>query len=221
MIELGQIRAGLVVGTEAGRGLVENTIDRLNQDHAMTRARVKTAVASLTIGSASCAILLVHRDLSQTDNRLLGAALQANTDGHQLCHSGDDEAATPSMRPWMETDSERLMHEGIATGATAFERFLRNLGWTRQDIDRTFCHQVGVAHQKLMFERLALNPEIDYATFPWLGNTGSAALPVTMALGAENGHLRAGDNVAMLGIGSGINCLMLAVRINSSRISAN
>ena len=32
MIELGQIRAGLVVGTECGRELVENTIAQLNSD---------------------------------------------------------------------------------------------------------------------------------------------------------------------------------------------
>jgi hypothetical protein len=32
-----------------------------------------------------------------------------------------------------------------------------------------------------------------------------------MALGIEQGLLRKGDRVAMLGIGSGINCLMLGV----------
>ena len=32
-----------------------------------------------------------------------------------------------------------------------------------------------------------------------------------MAIGAEQGRIKAGDHVAMLGIGSGINCQMLAV----------
>src|SRR5262249_48750507 len=79
------------------------------------------------------------------------------------------------------------------------------------DIDRTFCHQVGVAHRKLMLDSLGLNPQRDFATLETLGNTGSAALPITMALGIEQGQLRTNDRVAMLGIGSGINCLMLAV----------
>ena len=57
MIELGQIRAGLVVGTENSRPLVENTIQTLNTDLTLSRQAIKTAVASLTIGSASCAIL--------------------------------------------------------------------------------------------------------------------------------------------------------------------
>ena len=73
MIELGQIRAALVVGTEGGRELVDNTIDTLNADTSLTRQQVKLAVASLTIGSGSCAVLLTDRELSRTGNRLLAA----------------------------------------------------------------------------------------------------------------------------------------------------
>ncbi|HEX3598517.1 MAG TPA: 3-oxoacyl-[acyl-carrier-protein] synthase III C-terminal domain-containing protein, partial [Lacipirellulaceae bacterium] len=91
-------------------------------------------------------------------------------------------------------------------------------GWEPDDIDRTFCHQVGVAHRKLMFDSLGLNPTIDFATLEALGNTGSAALPITMAIGAEQGRLRKGDRVAMLGIGSGINCLMLAAEWQTSPV---
>ena len=67
-----------------------------------------------------------------------------------------------------------------------------------------------------MFESLGLDPAIDFATLETLGNTGSAALPITMALGIEQGRLRRGDRVAMLGIGSGINCLMLGAEWQAS-----
>ena len=63
MIELGQIRAGLVVGTESSRPLVETTIAALNADTSLTRQQIKQAVASLTIGSGSAAVLLVDRTL--------------------------------------------------------------------------------------------------------------------------------------------------------------
>jgi 3-oxoacyl-[acyl-carrier-protein] synthase-3 len=115
------------------------------------------------------------------------------------------------MRPLMTTDSERLMREGIATGVATFEAFLSETGWSREQIARTFCHQVGSAHRKLMLESLGLSPDKDFATLEWLGNTGSAALPATMAIGVEQGLVKPGDKVAMLGIGSGINSLMLAV----------
>ena len=210
MIELGQIQAGLVVGTESARQLVETTVDQLNNDPSLTRRDMKRAMASLTIGSASCAILLAHRDISRTGNLLTTVCARANTRFHELCHSGRDEAVASGMSPLMETDSERLMHEGIATGVETFDILLEEAGWSREDIDKTFCHQVGTAHRKLMFEALRLDTSRDYMTVQWLGNTGSVALPITLAIGCENGKLDAGDRVAMLGIGSGINCLMLA-----------
>jgi 3-oxoacyl-[acyl-carrier-protein] synthase-3 len=209
MIELGQIRAGLAVGTECGRELAENTISRLNGDMSLTRSTVKDSIASLTIGSASAAIVLCDRELSQTGNRLTSAVVYCDTSHHKLCRSRGLESI-------MDTDSEELMRQGVATGAATFERFLATAGWERTDIDHTFCHQVGTAHRKLMFAALGLDPAIDFATLETLGNTGAVALPVTMALGIERGRLQANDRVAMLGIGSGINCQMLAVEWQES-----
>src|SRR4051812_41810742 len=214
MIELGQIRAGVVVGTECGRELVENTIELLNADTALTRESVKNSIASLTIGSASVAIVLCDEELSKTGNRLTTAAAYCDTSQHDLCQSR-------GLKAIMQTDSEELMRQGIAAGAQTFDRFLAAAGWEPEDIDRTFCHQVGVAHRKLMFESLGLKPEIDFATVEYLGNTGSAALPITMARGVEAGWLHAGDHVAMLGIGSGINCLMLSVDWQQVGASSN
>lgn len=211
MIELGQIRAGLVLGSEGSRQLVEATIETLNRDTSLTRAQLKPALASLTIGSASAAILLTHREISRTGTRLLAAAVRAHTVHHDLCQSGRDEAAGDGMRPLMETDSERLLEEGIATGVATYERFLAAAGWRVDEIDRSVCHQVGVAHRRRMLEAFALKADRDFTTFEWLGNTGAVALPVTLARAAEHGFLRSSDRLALLGIGSGINCLMLAV----------
>ena len=170
---------------------------------SLTRDSVKNSIASLTIGSASVAIVLCDEELSQTGNRLTTAAAYCDTSQHDLCQSH-------GLKAIMQTDSEELMRQGIAAGVQTFDRFLAAAGWEPDDIDRTFCHQVGVAHRKLMFESLGLNPQNDFTTLETLGNTGTAALPITMALGIEAGRLDPGDRVAMLGIGSGINCLMLA-----------
>jgi len=212
MIELGQIRAGLVVGTESGRPLVEHTIDALNASEHLTRRQIKTAIASLTIGSGSCAVLLVDRRLSRTQNRMVAASVRADTDHHRLCHSGRDEAVGSGMKPWMETDSERLMQEGIRVGAEAFPDFLAECGWSRDQLARTFCHQVGATHRRLMLEALGLDEATDFASLAWLGNTGSVALPITLAIGLERGFVQPGDHVGLLGIGSGINCLMIAAQ---------
>jgi 3-oxoacyl-[acyl-carrier-protein] synthase III len=216
MIELGQIRAGIVVGTESSRPLVETTIDQLNRDSTLTRAQMKLAVASLTIGSGSCAMLLVDRELSRTGNRLTAAAARAFTAHHELCHNGGDEAIGSGMAPLMDTDSERLLIEGVAAARTTFDGFLAETGWGREQIDKTFCHQVGLAHKRMLFEQLLLSPSIDFPTVEFLGNMGSVSLPITMAMGAEQGHLRPHDRISLLGIGSGINVILAGVEWQTS-----
>lgn len=211
MIELGQIQAGLVVGTECGRQLVENTIERLNTDLSLTRQSIKQLVASLTIGSGSVAVLLCHADISRTQNRLTTATVLADTAHHQLCRS-------EGLETFMHTDSEQLMQQGVAAGVATFEKFLSETSWNRDQIDKTICHQVGVAHRKLLFQSLGLDPGIDFSTFETLGNTGAAALPLTLAQAADAGHVTTGDRVALLGIGSGINCQMLAVEWRKSQV---
>jgi len=118
----------------------------------------------------------------------------------------------------MHTDSEQLLHAGIATGAATFSQFLEESSWQADEIDKTICHQVGVAHRKLLFDALNLDPKIDFSSFDHLGNTGAVALPLTLALALEAGHIGAGDRLALLGIGSGINCQMFAIRWQESRV---
>lgn len=219
MIEAGVIEAGIVVGTENSRPLLEQTIETLNRETGLTRKSLKPAIASLTIGSGSCAWLLVHRRLSSHGSSLDASIAVARTEFNALCRSDDDAGA--GMQPLMDTDSERLMAEGIATGAEAFERLLEETGWDRTAIARTVCHQVGSRHRAAMLERLGLPPERDVATFARLGNTGSVALPLTLAEAALRGELAGGDSVAMLGIGSGINSVMMAARWGGTPVAGN
>ncbi len=227
MIELGQIRAGVVVGTESSRTLVEATIHHLNNDHSLTRNDTKAAFASLTIGSGSAAIVLCHRDLSRTGNRLLGGVMRTATEHCTLCQGGHQNSPAPAKDDGVQqelseggfgaapllmwTDSETLMREGVAAAQAAFSDFLGEMQWTAGDIQKTFCHQVGRAHQRLLLESLGLPQQLDFSTFDRLGNTGSVALPMTAAIGIENGHLQKNDRVALLGIGSGINVIMLGL----------
>ena len=211
MIELGQVSAGVIVGTEDGRGLVEGTIDSLLRTPHLTRQDVKLAFASLTIGCGSAAIVLCDRRMSRRGNRLLGGAFQAATSSHTLCAGDSNMTAHGDDRPRMQTDSEALLHAGIELAESTWVLARQNLSWTNPDVTKAFTHQVGRAHRKLLYESLGLSPKIDFATVEFLGNTGAAALPMTMAMGIEQGHLQAQDRVALLGIGSGLNSLMLGL----------
>ncbi|MFP6763683.1 MAG: 3-oxoacyl-ACP synthase III [Planctomycetaceae bacterium] len=212
MIELGQIHAGVVVGTETGRGLVEGTIDSLLRSREITRKDVKGEFASLTIGSASAAIVLCNAKISRTGNHLLGACCRADSSYHELCAGGVESEKFGDDRPRMQTDSEALLHAGVGLAAETWGETQQILNWNNASVHKSFTHQVGRAHRSLLYNTLGLSEEIDFSTVDFLGNTGSAALPVTAAIGLERGHVKPHENVALLGIGSGLNSIMAGFR---------
>ena len=202
MIELGQIKKGMVVSGESSRHLVETTIDNLLKNPNPTRDDIKEAFASLTIGSGSCALVMAHESVSKMKHRLLGGAARCATEFNHLCHGNAGN---------MVTDSETLLHEGCNLAKYTWQKTQQILGWTNAVVDRIFCHQVGSAHRKMLYKSLELDQQKDFSTVEFLGNTGSAALPTAMAMGVEQSPPEKGANIAMLGIGSGLNCLMLGV----------
>jgi 3-oxoacyl-[acyl-carrier-protein] synthase-3 len=211
MIEMGQIQAGLIVSGENGGPLVDTTIETLLADPNPTRAKIKSAFASMTIGSAAVAVLLVHKDLSSKGHRLVGAVGRAETRFNDLCQGNEDMGMGGDSSPLMETDSETLMKEGCQLAKDTWQTTKAAFGWKNQDVDKVICHQVGHIHRRLLYETLELDLKKDFSTLEYLGNTGSAALPVTLAIGEEKGAIYKGDTVALLGIGSGLNCLMMGV----------
>lgn len=211
LIELGRIRAGIVVGTETGRSLVEGTIDSLLKDSTLTRQSIKPTFASLTIGSGSAAIVLCDRRLSRSGLRLMGGAFLSDTSAHHLCAGGVQSEIHGDSRPRMETDSESLLHAGIALAQRTWLRARQVLGWRNQDVDRVFTHQVGKQHRSLLMERLELDPSLDFPTVERFGNTGAAALPMALSLGLQQSPAVPGSRLALLGIGSGLNSVMLGI----------
>jgi 3-oxoacyl-[acyl-carrier-protein] synthase-3 len=209
MIELGQIKAGLIVAGENGKQLVESTVKELLANTSLTRKQFKPYFASLTIGAGAVAVVLTHSSISKTGHRLLGGQVQASTEHNDLCTGGGKVAHDGHVI--MQTDSEAVLTHGIELAQKTWKDFKNELGWENTTPDRIFCHQVGSAHRKMLYEALELDINKGFPTLEYLGNVGSASLPITMAVGIEKGLVEKDSKVAMLGIGSGLNCVMLGV----------
>ena len=208
MIDAGQIKCGMVASGENGRPLVERTIRHLLET-PLDRNAIKPFFANLTIGSAAVAAVICHEDLipaGRPKHRLLCGSVHAETKHSELCQ-GDSDGDTLVM----ETDSEQLLLAGMDVAKATWAKFVAESGWGTGTPDRVITHQVGSAHRRKLYETLQMDAAKDFASVEFLGNTGSAALPATLALAAERGALRAGQKAALLGIGSGLNSLMLAV----------
>ncbi len=206
MIESGQIERALICSGENGRPLVENTLQQL-QNPELTRKTIKPYFANLTIGGGAVAAVLCRKDLAPVSSPQLHAAVvETDTSHNELCQ-GDSAGDALEML----TDSEELLVAGIGVATRAWARFTEATGWTAETPDRVITHQVGKAHTRELFNALNLDLEKDYATFETLGNVGSVSCPITLARAIEDGAYGPGQKAALLGIGSGLSSLMLAV----------
>lgn len=209
-IELGQIRAGLVVSCESAREINEVMIARMLEERNMKH--FANSLATLTGGSGAVAVLLTDGSFGKTNlHRLLGGTTKAEPRHHNLCLWGVGPDGKGGYQQSMATDGVNVMNHGVELGKRTWESFLPNVGWTAAMIDRVICHQVGSAHQSMILKTLGIPADKDFTTYEFLGNMGTVSLPLTAALAVERDVLLAGDKVAFLGIGSGLNCMMLAV----------
>lgn len=209
-IELGQIRAGLVVSCESAREINDTMIERMLQmDDMQTFTK---ALATLTGGSGAVAVLLTDGSFDQgAGHQLLGGTALVAPEHHELCRWGV-EPHEGGCRPFMSTDSVNVLKHGVALGKRTWEAFTRAMNWTPEQVDRVICHQVGSAHQDEILKTLGIDRAKDFTTFQHLGNIGTVSLPMTAAIAAERGVLQRGHKVAFLGIGSGLNCMMLGLQ---------
>lgn len=111
----------------------------------------------------------------------------------------------------MLTDSEQLLDAGVKVADRAWKRFCAATGWTAEIPRRVICHQVGKQHQRAVFSALNIPLEKDFPTYPWLGNVGSVSCPLTYSIALEQGAVRPFDPVVLMGIGSGLSSIMLAL----------
>lgn len=206
MIEAGVIKNALIVSGESALPLLEETIKFLLNDPQMDRKKIKPYIASLTIGSAGVAVLITHESLAPHAPKILGGTTLTDSSSVELCQG---DGSTSGLM--MATDSEALLKAGVELAKNNWLKARTELGWENQDVDKIIPHQVGVAHRLALLTVLELPLDRDYKTVDLYGNTGSAALPLTLIKAAENNYFNPKDKIALLGIGSGLTSTMLGL----------
>ena len=112
----------------------------------------------------------------------------------------------------MKTNSEELLKAGIKLAQETWEETKKELKWNNDMIDWVIGHQVGQAHEEGILKGLGLYEKNTFKTYENFGNTGSAALPLTLSLLKDSEKIQKNDKMTLLGIGSGLSCLMLGVQ---------
>jgi len=202
-IELGQIKAGMVVSCESSREINDSMIAAMLADRSFDNFRL--SLATLTGGSGAVAVVLTDGSFSggHKKHRLLGGVYRSACQHNKLCIWHGDK---------MSTDATAVLKHGVTLGRETWADLQAELGMGPGDFSKVICHQVGGAHKKNVLDALGIPDSKDFSTYEYLGNMGTVALPTAAAIADEREFLTPGDNVAFLGIGSGLSTIMMGVK---------
>jgi 3-oxoacyl-[acyl-carrier-protein] synthase-3 len=202
MIDALKVDYALVVAGESAREPVENTLNILDSPEVDAKA-FHANFATLTIGSGAAAMLLCRDDLAPEGHRIFGSVTRAATAHCRLCLGQRDQ---------MIADAPAVMKHGVALALKTWQAAEESLPrWSDSTIDIYIPHQVSARNMRLLCQTLGLTPQKAHLNFPFLGNIGPAAVPITLSMASCEGRLKKGHHAALLGIGSGLNCTMMSV----------
>jgi 3-oxoacyl-[acyl-carrier-protein] synthase-3 len=125
-------------------------------------------------------------------HRVVGGVSRAGTEHHDLCVGDLDR---------MRTDTKGLFNAGLALAVETWQGAAADFDW--DDVDCFVAHQTSLVHIRALCAALGVDLARFPLTLPSYGNMGPAAVPFTLATQVDS--LQPGDQVVLIGIGSGLN----------------
>lgn len=201
MIERGEIEYALIVDGETAGLAYEKTLERLTAAD-VTEEQLRNEMATLTLGCGAAAMVMARAELAPGAPRYRGGVTRAATQWNGLCRGNLDR---------MVTDTRLLLIEGLKLAQRTWGAARTALGWVAEELDQFVIHQVSQVHTQAFIKTFGIDPKKVLTIFAEHGNIGPASVPIVLSKLREMGRLKKGDRVALLGIGSGLNCSMAEV----------
>ena len=201
MLERGEINYALVVDGETANLAYKKTLERL-QSPEVTEEQFRNELATLTLGCGAAAMVMSRADLTPDAPRYKGGVTKSATQWNTLCRGNLDR---------MVTDTRMLLIEGLKLAQKTFVAAKIGLGWAVDELDQFVIHQVSQPHTQAVVKAFGIDPKKVMTIFGEHGNIGPASVPIVLSKLKDLGRLKKGDRIALMGIGSGLNCSMAEV----------
>lgn len=92
------------------------------------------------------------------------------------------------------------------------KNFLKNNGMKVSDIDMTVPHQASVA-MSLVMQKLGIEKDKFLDEVKEFGNMVSASVPITLVHGLENGRIKSGNTILLIGTAAGLTTNMMLIKL--------
>lgn len=174
----------------------------------------KEVESAALIGDGAAAILL-ERAAPGDPSGVRASRLETYPRGIEACHlPGLGTTLHPKgKRPTSETDSYFHMDgQGIfrltySLMPRFMERFAAQIGMTMDEVDLLIPHQASGPAVRIMIRRFVSQAEERGRVFLYLadyGNVGAASVPLGIHFAIEQGRMKRGDRILLVGTGAGL-----------------
>lgn len=194
LVAAGAYRNALIFSSE----IICHSLD-FNQPHS-----------AVLFGEAAAAAVVTRAD--ETDQSVWHQALfethSSGADytrivGGGALHHPNDPATTRQMNMF-DMNGRAIMQQAGRLIGSFTERVLQRTGWAREDVDLLVPHQASKPALGLLVERLGFRSEQLFVNLPTRGNCVAASIPLAFSEALEQGRLRRGQRVLLLGSGAGL-----------------
>jgi 3-oxoacyl-[acyl-carrier-protein] synthase-3 len=221
LIRSGQSRRALVVGAEVHASLIpwkDETWDvllgRTEDGLSDAERELNTATRDRVVlfGDGAGAVVVEAQD--DDDRGVIDSLLRTNGDqAERLWTKASGSAFRPYIRHDMIESGDIVpIVEGRKVYALAVTHMpevtlevLERNGLTADDLDLVIMHQANLRINEGVQKRLGLPDEKVFNNIQKYGNTTAATIPIALHEALEQGRAKAGDLIAFVGLGSGLN----------------
>ena len=105
---------------------------------------------------------------------------------------------------FMKMNGREVFKFAVRVIGTATEEALHKAGLTKEDIDLLVPHQANIRIIQSALERFGLPEEKCVVNVDRYGNMSAASIPVALAEAVEEGRVREGDRLVLVGFGGGL-----------------
>jgi len=149
--------------------------------------------------------------LKQSDAEHMGCAvLSGSPDTDDVLSCKREEQGTPftgekqPKKEYLKMKGKEVFTYAVGAIEDVLKKLLAKCG--DKPFTKVIPHQANVKIIDYIIRNMHFEPDQFYINIDRYANTSSATIPIAMAEAAQNGWLRKGDRVALVGFGSGLTC---------------
>jgi len=126
----------------------------------------------------------------------------------RICGGGSrmpsTEQTVAERRHYLEMNGRDVFKFAVRVMGNAAEEALAKAGLAKEDIDLLIPHQANIRIIQASLERLNLSADKCLVNLDRYGNMSAASIPVALAEAAEEGRVKEGDRLVLVGFGGGL-----------------